>query len=67
LVVTDVQSGKQVTGVDVARQWFKPIPDEVGLLRQCCADADKIIMLQGYQQGHCDWGCLLLLWWVPYR
>ena len=29
LVVTDVQTGKQVSGVDVAKQWFKPIPEEV--------------------------------------
>jgi hypothetical protein len=29
VVVTDVATGRQVEGVDVARQWFKPIPEEV--------------------------------------
>ena len=29
VVVTNAQTGEQVSGVDIARQWFKPIPGDV--------------------------------------
>ena len=43
VVVTHVQSGQRVSGVDIAKQWFKPVPAEVldaliakGDVMHCC-------------------------------
>ena len=35
VVITDLATGTQVDGVDIARQWFKPIPTEVRRLFTC--------------------------------
>ncbi|EDQ92996.1 uncharacterized protein MONBRDRAFT_13421, partial [Monosiga brevicollis MX1] len=43
VVITDLATGTQVDGVDIARQWFKPIPTEIvdqllakGDVYHCC-------------------------------